>query len=194
MKRIKLITLLLCITILSSSCLGSFSAFNGLKDWNHTISDNKFVNNLVFWALNIVPVYGLFFVGDAIIFNVIEFWSGTNPLAMNEGDIETQTLVKEGNTYEMIATKNKMTINVIDGKDAGNSLEMFYKPEEKTWYAKKQDGEIIKLSSMKDGFYMVYLPNGQEIQMSPYTTQEEGLAIIQSGMMNCDGKYFAAVE
>ena len=72
-------------TLLFSSCLGSFSAFNNLKDWNQGVSDSKFVNNLVFWGLNIIPVYGLFFLGDAIIFNVIEFWSGSNPIAMEEG-------------------------------------------------------------------------------------------------------------
>ncbi|CAN0586802.1 unnamed protein product, partial [Ectocarpus sp. 12 AP-2014] len=44
-------------TLLFSSCLGSFSAFNNLKDWNQGVSDSKFVNNLVFWGLNIIPVY-----------------------------------------------------------------------------------------------------------------------------------------
>ena len=83
-------------TLLFSSCLGTFSAFNNLKDWNQGVSDSKFVNNLVFWGLNIIPVYGLFFLGDAIIFNVIEFWSGSNPIAMEEGESETVQIERLG--------------------------------------------------------------------------------------------------
>src|SRR5690606_14748226 len=63
-------------SLLFSSCLGSFSAFNNLKDWNQGVTDSKFLDNLIFWGLTIVPVYPLFFLGDTLIFNVIEFWSG----------------------------------------------------------------------------------------------------------------------
>ncbi|WP_338021350.1 DUF3332 family protein [Aquimarina longa] len=72
------ICIALSTSILFLSCLGSFSAFNGLKDWNNDLTDNKFVNNLVFLGLNIIPFYGLFFFGDVIVFNIIEFWSGSN--------------------------------------------------------------------------------------------------------------------
>ncbi len=35
---------------------------------------------LVFLGLIIIPAYGLFSFGDAIIFNSIEFWGGSNPI------------------------------------------------------------------------------------------------------------------
>lgn len=171
-------------TILFTSCLGSFSAFNSLRDWNDGLTSNKFLDNLIFWALNIVPVYGLFFFGDVIIFNVIEFWSGSNPIAMNEGDMETQILEKNGNTYEMIATKNHLQINIIDGVDKGQTLELVYSPEEKSWSAIKADGEVIKLSSFEDGFYIVYTPDGQEIKIDATATKEEGLALLNQGVAN----------
>tara|TARA_R110002072_G_scaffold151503_6_gene300928 strand:+ start:21779 stop:22357 length:579 start_codon:yes stop_codon:yes gene_type:complete len=171
-------------TILFTSCLGSFSAFNSLRDWNDGLTDNKFLDNLIFWALNIVPVYGLFFFGDVIIFNVIEFWSGSNPIAMNEGDIETQIVERDGNTYEMIATKNHLQINVIDGVDKGQTLELVYSPDEQSWSAIKADGEVIKLSSFEDGFYIVYTPDGQEIKIDPTATKEEGLALLNQGVAN----------
>jgi hypothetical protein len=41
----------LCSTLLLSSCLGSFQAFNNLKEWNSGVSESKFVNNLVFGDL-----------------------------------------------------------------------------------------------------------------------------------------------
>lgn len=171
-------------TILFTSCLGSFSAFNSLRDWNDGLTDNKFLDNLIFWALNIVPVYGLFFFGDVIIFNVIEFWSGSNPIAMNEDEIETQLVEKNGNTYLLTATKNQMNIEVIEGSDKGEQVKLVYAPNEQTWYAHKNDGEIIKLSSFEDGFYIVYMPDGQEVKIDPTATREEGLALLNQNIVN----------
>lgn len=173
------ICLLLSISILFSSCLGSFSAFNNLKDWNNDVTDNKFVNNLIFWGLNIIPVYGLFLFGDAIIFNVIEFWSGSNPLAMEEGEQEIQVVEKDGNVFEMIATRNRIQVKVIAGERKGDKLDLVYKPSEKSWNAIKPNGEVIKLSSFEEGFYVVHMPDGEEIRIDPNTPKTEGLAMIQ---------------
>ncbi|MET7028479.1 DUF3332 domain-containing protein [Sediminicola luteus] len=169
----------LSLSLLFSSCLGSFNAFNNLKDWNQSASDSKFVNNLIFWGLNIIPVYGLFFVGDALIFNVIEFWSGSNPIAMQDGDSEIQIVERDGNTIEMIATKNRMEITVLDGPKKGKKVDLVYRPHEKSWNAVKPNGEIIKLSSFKEGFYIVYMPNGEEVKINPLQSKEEGLAVIK---------------
>ncbi len=169
----------LSLSLLFSSCLGSFNAFNNLKDWNQSASDSKFVNNLIFWGLNIIPVYGLFFVGDALIFNVIEFWSGSNPIAMQDGDSEIQIVERDGNTFEMIATKNRMEITVLDGPKKGKKVDLVYRPHEKSWNAVKPNGEIIKLSSFKEGFYIVYMPNGEEVKINPLQSKEEGLAVIK---------------
>ncbi len=169
----------LSLSLLFSSCLGSFNAFNNLKDWNQSASDSKFVNNLIFWGLNIIPVYGLFFVGDALIFNVIEFWSGSNPIAMQDGDSETQIVERDGNTFEMIATKNRMEITVLVGPKKGKKVDLVYRPHEKSWNAVKPNGEIIKLSSFKEGFYIVYMPNGEEVKINPLQSKEEGLAVIK---------------
>lgn len=194
MNKTRFITLALTASILFSSCLGSFSAFNNLKDWNSEVSDSKFVNNLLFWGLNIIPVYGLFFLGDAVIFNVIEFWSGSNPIAMDEGDIEKEYYVKDGKSYEIIATKNKMQINQLKEDEVSKSVELIYTPENKTWNAKTEDGELIKLSSMEDGFYMVYLPNGEKVKMDPTTSQEDGLAILNSKLFVMDKQKSYAVN
>ena len=174
------ICVMLSTSILCTSCLGSFSAFNGLKDWNQDMTDNKFINNIVFWALNIIPVYGLFYFGDVVIFNLIEFWSGSNPIAMKDGDKETQVVEKDGNTYKMIATKNRMQVTVIEGPRKGEKLDLVYKPSEKSWNAVKPNGEVIKLSSFEEGFYVIHLPNGEEVKLDPLMSREEGLAILES--------------
>ncbi|RYC52088.1 DUF3332 domain-containing protein [Flagellimonas olearia] len=171
--------LLLSSAILFSSCLGSFKAFNNLKDWNQGATDSKFVDNLIFWGLWIVPVYELFLLGDAIIFNVIEFWSGSNPIAMKEGESETQMVEHDGNTFKMVATKNRVQVSVVAGPKQGKKIDLVYKPDEKSWNAVRPNGEIIKLSSFEEGFYIVYMPNGEQIKINPMSTREEGLAILQ---------------
>ncbi len=177
MKKV-IMSLMLASTLMFTSCLGSFHAVTGLKNWNDGVSNNKFINNLVFWGLNIVPVYGLFALGDVIVFNLIEFWSGSNPLAMNDGDKETQIIEKDGIYYEVTATKNKMEIAVLDGKSKVNTLTMEYFADDKSWNAIKPTGEVIKLSSYEDGFYMVYLPNGEKIKIEENSNKYEGLAIL----------------
>lgn len=177
MRRNFIIASALSLTLLSSSCLGSFSAFNGLKDWNQGVSQSKFVNNLIFWGLNIIPVYGLFMFGDLIIFNVLEFWTGSNPIAMAEGETETQIAMVEGQKIKMTAQKNSFTIEVLDGEKAGDVLEMVYTPEDKTWNAVK-DEKLIKLASFKDGFYMVYTPNGEQIKLDANASQEQNSVIL----------------
>ncbi len=179
MKKLAICTLL-SVSVLFSSCLGSFSAFNGLRDWNDGLTDSKFLDNLIFWVLNIIPVYGLFFIGDVLIFNVIEFWSGSNPLAMNDDDRETQIVEKDGSTFEMTATKNRFQIKVIDGKRKGEKLDLVYSPSQKSWSAIKPNGEVIKLSSFENGFYVVHLPEGEKVKIDPMVSRAEGLALIQN--------------
>ena len=177
MKK-RIICIALASSLMFSSCLGSFSAFNGLKDWNLELTDSKFLNNLVFWGLWILPVYEIFLLGDVFIFNTLEFWTGNNPVAMNEGDKEIQVVQNDGNTIKMTATRNRMQIEVIDGPRAGEKVDLVYRPHEKSWNAIKPNGEIIPLSSFKDGFYIVYTPEGKEIKIDANASREEGIAIL----------------
>ena len=51
-------TVMVCGAFLFSSCIGSFGLHSKLLNWNQGIG-NKFVNELVFLAFNIIPVYGV---------------------------------------------------------------------------------------------------------------------------------------
>ena len=71
MKRGKLtlVAVVLSGSLLFSSCVGSFGLFNRLSSWNQGVG-NKFVNELVFLAFNIVPVYGVAYLADALVINL----------------------------------------------------------------------------------------------------------------------------
>ena len=89
MKKSKtfLVCAMLSGSVLFSSCIGSFGLWNSLKDWNQGVS-NKFVNELIFLAFHIVPVYEIAYLADALVLNSIEFWSGSNPTA-SIGEVKT---------------------------------------------------------------------------------------------------------
>jgi uncharacterized membrane protein len=120
-------------------------------------------------------------LGDLIIFNVLEFWTGSNPIAMAEGETETQIAEIKGQKVKMTAEKNKFSIKILDGKKAGKTIEMVYTPENKSWNAKKGD-ELIKLASFKDGFYMVYTPNGETIKLDSNASQKHNNAILNQSL------------
>ena len=77
----------LASSVLFSSCIGSFGLTNKLLSWNSNI-DSKFVNELVFIAFWIVPVYEISALADVLVLNSIEFWSGSNPVA-DAGTVKT---------------------------------------------------------------------------------------------------------
>lgn len=89
-----------------SSCIGSFALTNKLLSWNRSIG-NKLVNELVFVAFCILPVYEVSALADIVVINSIEFWSGDNPMACGtrriEGTDGMRYLVKcDGQGYDII--------------------------------------------------------------------------------------------
>lgn len=111
MKKVFLSVSLAAMMFLSS-CIGSFSLTNRVLDWNNSLG-NKFVNELVFLAANIIPVYEVCVFADYIVLNTIEFWSGSNPMALNEQTIDTengQFIVKSnGKGYTITNEKGETT-------------------------------------------------------------------------------------
>lgn len=99
-----------------SSCIGSFALTNRLMSWNKTIS-NKFVNELVFVAFWVLPVYEVSSIADILVLNSIEFWSGTNPMACStkriQGSDGRSFLVKcDGKGYDIIAEDDKTSVRL----------------------------------------------------------------------------------
>jgi hypothetical protein len=75
MKK-SLSALAIAAALLCGSCLGPNKTFNDLHAWNKTATENKWGNEAIFLGLNIIPVYGLCYLADVIVFNSIEFWKG----------------------------------------------------------------------------------------------------------------------
>lgn len=91
LARLSLAALLAVSAAGTTGCFGKFSLTRKLYAWNTGVGGNKFVTNLVFWGLCIIPVYELAGAGDLIVLNAVEFWTGSNPVA-DARDVQTREL------------------------------------------------------------------------------------------------------
>jgi hypothetical protein len=81
-KGVALATVL-SLSVLSAGCFGKFQLTRMIYDLNKSVED-KYVRSAVTWAFLIVPVYGFSAFLDAAVFNVVEFWTGENPMTVTK--------------------------------------------------------------------------------------------------------------
>lgn len=145
MKKIGLkrsLVVLLCSGFLLSSCVGSFGLHGRMVEWNQGIG-NKFVNELVFFALHIVPAYEIAYLADILVVNSIEFWSGDNPMA-SIGDVK-KVKADSGN-YLVETTADGYAITK-EGEDM--TMELVYDRERNAWDV-LADGISVELIRFND--------------------------------------------
>jgi len=185
MKKVKLLLMAVIFLIFgafNNSCFGPFNLTLKLHNWNSNVGD-KWVNTLVFWGLCIVQVYEITLFLDGIIFNVLEFWTGSNPISMNEGDEEIQ-MVKSGNKEYMIkATKNKFHIEQVTGQQKGEWVDIIFNPEDYSCYMHYK-GEEIKLAEYLhagngNDLVNLFLPDGKIISVD---ANQRNLNIYQAAL------------
>jgi hypothetical protein len=107
MKRLAVWALVL-MTFVSTlgGCFGRFSLVRKVYEVNSEVND-KYVRSLVTWVFVIVPVYPFAGLVDFILFNTIEFWKGTNPLAA--ADV-TFRYAEAGQRFDIHAQKRGDTV------------------------------------------------------------------------------------
>jgi hypothetical protein len=145
-KKTAVIALFISTGFLMSNCFGSFELVRKVYDWNDGVSENKFVKTLLFYAMSFIPIYGIAVLVDVVILNLVEFWSGTNPLAMNEGESEEQLFAKNGTQYKMVATKNQFTVTTMSGSKTGDVERLRFDTENLTWYLESEENCLALMS------------------------------------------------
>jgi hypothetical protein len=170
MKKIKLFTLatLVAAGSVMPSCIGSFALFNNVLDWNNNFS-SKWVNEVVFIAFHIVPVYEVTYLVDGVVLNTVEFWTGSNPIAAGT----TKTVIgSDGKEYAIISTENGYQIT-----QGTRNMELRYDAKTSTWSAISA-GQSMKLITLKaDGTADAYLPNGNAYNV---TLNQQGLTALRA--------------
>lgn len=124
-----------------SSCIGSFALTNKLLAWNKQVG-NKVVNELVFFAFWVIPVYEVTAVADVLVLNSIEFWSGSNPVAQGRSVIEGadgRYLVDcDGKGY------------TITSENDGSVVRLDFDAADRSWSVSSNGSEPVKFMSFVD--------------------------------------------
>ncbi|NLV67682.1 MAG: DUF3332 domain-containing protein [Spirochaetes bacterium] len=154
-------------------CIGTFKLTGKVLNFNRGLG-NKFIQEIVFLVMNIIPVYGVAILVDALIFNSLEFWTGSNPLAMQPGDIEVQYVNKDGKIYKIEATQNRFHIVQVAGPEQGESADLVFNPETNTWLAGKGN-ELRKVAQFMDQSQQVniFKPSGEFVTVKADATPDE---------------------
>ncbi len=147
--------ILLCAgSLLFSSCIGSFSLTNKLLSWNNQVG-SKFVNELVFIAFWILPVYEVSALADVLVINTIEFWSGSNPVAQGRTVIDGQD-----GRYLVDCDGKGYTIT---SENDGSQVRLDFESDSKTWNV-TVDGETHELMTFIDDSHVrMPAPDGKSV-------------------------------
>lgn len=162
MKRILGGLLAAVLLATTANCYGGFVATRKIYAWNGGLG-NKWVRTIVMWIFLIIPVYPVAALVDFVVLNTLEFWTGSNPLAMKEGESETQLVELRGKKYLVTASKNQFAIREV-GKD-GDPVLLQFEPSEAAWYL-RANGHSIKISEAEDlaaGEVRLFHPDGQSV-------------------------------
>lgn len=153
-KRYLSVALILTVagSLTFSSCIGSFGLTNNVLSWNRQIG-SKFVNELVFFAFWVLPVYEVTALADVLVLNSIEFWSGKNPATASVKVIPTEQgryLVKcDGKGYDVTC------------EATGKTMRLDFDVDTQTWSYASESGESYPFMTFVDDTHVkMIMPDG----------------------------------
>lgn len=163
--RISVAAILLAGTsLVFTSCIGSFGLTNKVLSWNRNIG-SKFVNELVFLAFWILPVYEVTALADVLVINSIEFWSGSNPLTASTKVVDTD------NGRYLIACDGKGY--TVTNEQTGEAVRLNFEESDRTWSVETADGEQLPFMTFIDDSHVKMLTPGGDFM--PVELSESGV-------------------
>ena len=173
-KFAKLSVMMVAFSIMFSSCIGSFQLTSKLKNFNDGIG-SKWVNELVFLAFCIVPVYELSALADVLVLNSIEFWSGKKALA----DAGETKIIKnsKGQDIEVKTLENGYALN-----DGTNTMNLVFDEKEQIWSAEYEDQVMNLIRLVDENNAQLFLKNGEVMDI---TLNADGIEAARLHMYDC---------
>ncbi|MBR1881446.1 MAG: DUF3332 domain-containing protein [Muribaculaceae bacterium] len=145
------VVLALTASITLQSCVGSFALTNKVLSWNRQVGD-KFVNEIVFVAMWILPVYELCGLADLFILNSVEFWSGENPVTA-----ETKIIDGKDAKYMLQSDATGYTITNLNDKSV---TRLNFDAKEKSWSVERDGEEHFLFAYVDDTHVRTVAPDG----------------------------------
>ncbi len=151
MKQIISSALIGALVVLSTGCTGTFKLTKKYNAW-HRGMDSKWADEGIFLGSVILPVYFVTTIGDALIFNSMEFWGEENPI--------TSTTITAGDESLTLTRNADGSILVEGAEDSALLIQT-----ETGVAALDADGNVQYTAEMgPDGKGLVYDADGHLVQ------------------------------
>ena len=176
MKKNYLSAALVCLlgcSLLTTSCIGSFNLTNKLLAWNKSVS-SKFVNELVFIAFWVLPVYEVSALADLLVLYTIEFWSGNNPMAANSSRTVSGT---DGRQYVISQDRKGYTIKDLSDN---STVRLDFDSDTRTWSMLTPSGERHDLFTFVDDTHIQLPGAASPVELSPAGVNDYRQAVTSS--------------
>lgn len=154
MKKFKLsVALILAMAAVMplNSCIGSFALTNKVLSWNRQVG-SKFLNEIVFFAFWVLPVYEVTSMADLIVINSIEFWSGTNPMTASVKKVPT-----DHGDYLIACDGKGYTVTF---KPTGESMRLDFLEDSNTWAVNVDGEEYPFMTFIDENHVKMITPDG----------------------------------
>lgn len=165
----KILASAVLVVFVTTGCTGSFNLTKKVYNFHRSQSD-KWSDELCFLLVALTPIYGLATLGDALIFNSIEFWTGSNPIALNSNS--NVKVVRQGND-ELVIAYNKETDQIMVTPKLKNQAKtpITLERNDKMVLAKNDKGQVL-FSSMKNDNGSIAVYNGSGELVKSYSADE----------------------
>jgi len=161
-KTISKVVALAVVSVALSGCVGSNAVTGYLMKFNIKAVDNRYARG----GLNILlaPAYGLTVAADYLVFNSLEFWTGSNPLtgAPHIFDTKTDTYLDINDQLDKSLTEAPVgPITSADMIEKGQMQQI----DENTIQMDitYQSGERATLIGVRDGEMVTYFIDGEVV-------------------------------
>lgn len=158
LRKVLTVVLIAGMGLFISGCYGSFALTKKVHQFNGTVG-NKYVNEAVFLALNIIPVYGTCAAIDVLFLNTIEFWTGSNPFALKTGVNKINH-----NGQELTVIIDNTNARILDNTE--NTLAILTFNEKNSTWSYVINGGEAKLLKVQNAHLVVYAPSGKALNIA----------------------------
>jgi hypothetical protein len=155
--------------MLLAGCYGPFHLTRRLWTWNGQVGD-KWVNEVVFLVMSILPIYYVAGAADTLIFNSIEFWTGDNPMAAGP---KTVTVAQGGTevTMTMMPTRGHEQVILQQSQNGKAGPTLHVERANGQTIGRNEQGDVVFMATAQaDGGVLVTDAQGQ--QVASYTGKD----------------------
>lgn len=102
-RRLVVAIVLMCFMTVSTACYGPFNLTKNVYHWNSNIKgsgqiNDKWMREIVFFGMLIVPAYMFSALLDTFIFNSMHFWTGESPIKASDKNDDGMRVTTLGET------------------------------------------------------------------------------------------------